>query len=154
MRLALRLGYIRRVFHLSLCLITFGGHSAHLPGLVHKSGRKTATFTFVIVYKHFEWLFLDLFLEQFTNTISCMRLLHINTCKWENYINGYQTIVLFTLQLIRWKQNNTDMIQRNILGALKTCTEVLYSNITALCMFWTNGIQHCTKGLILIPPPP
>jgi len=40
-----RLGYVRRVFHLSLHLITFGGHSSHLAYLVHKSGRKTATFT-------------------------------------------------------------------------------------------------------------
>jgi len=28
-------GYVRRLFHLSLCLITFGGHSADLAYLVH-----------------------------------------------------------------------------------------------------------------------
>ena len=39
-----RLGYFRRVFHLSLRLITFGGRSAHLAYLVQKSGRKTTTF--------------------------------------------------------------------------------------------------------------
>ena len=43
-----RPGYVRRVFHLSLPLITFGNRSAHLACLVHKSGRKTATFTFYI----------------------------------------------------------------------------------------------------------
>ena len=41
-----RLGYIRRIFHLSLRLITIGGSSAHLAYFVHKNGRKTATFTF------------------------------------------------------------------------------------------------------------
>ena len=39
-------GYVRRVFHLSVRLIIIGGRSAHLAYLVHKSGRKTATFTF------------------------------------------------------------------------------------------------------------
>ena len=42
-RFKLRPGYIRRVFHLSLRLITFGGRSAHLAYLVHKGGLKTAT---------------------------------------------------------------------------------------------------------------
>ena len=36
-------GYIRRVFHLSLGLITFGGRSAHLEYVARKRGRKTAT---------------------------------------------------------------------------------------------------------------
>ena len=39
-------GYVGRVFQLSLHLITFGGRSAKLTYFVHKSGRKTATFTF------------------------------------------------------------------------------------------------------------
>ena len=39
-----RPGYVRRVFHLTLRLITFGGRSAHLAYAVHKSGRKAATF--------------------------------------------------------------------------------------------------------------
>ena len=39
-------GYVRRVFNLSPCLITVGGRSAHLGYIMHKSGRKTATFTF------------------------------------------------------------------------------------------------------------
>jgi len=30
------------LFRLSLCLITFGGRSAHLAYLVNKSGRKTS----------------------------------------------------------------------------------------------------------------
>ena len=34
-----QLGYVRRVFHLSLLLITFAGRSGHLAYLVHKSGR-------------------------------------------------------------------------------------------------------------------
>jgi len=34
-------GYVRRVFHLSLRLITFRVRSAHLVYLVHKGGRKT-----------------------------------------------------------------------------------------------------------------
>ena len=36
---------IRRVFHLSLRLITAEGRSAHLAHPVHKSGHKTATHT-------------------------------------------------------------------------------------------------------------
>ena len=39
------LGYIRRVFHLSLRLVTFRGRPTKLAYLVHKSGRRTATFT-------------------------------------------------------------------------------------------------------------
>ena len=35
--------YVRRVFHLSLPLVTFGGRSAHFVYLVHKSGRERAT---------------------------------------------------------------------------------------------------------------
>ena len=35
-------GYIRRVFHVSLRLITIGSCSAHLAYLVHKSGCNTA----------------------------------------------------------------------------------------------------------------
>ena len=35
---------IRRVFHLSLGLIIFGGRSPHLAYLVHKGGRKYETF--------------------------------------------------------------------------------------------------------------
>ena len=45
-----RPGYVRRVFHLSLRLVTFGGRSAHLAYLVHKSGCKTSTFTFSVTY--------------------------------------------------------------------------------------------------------
>ena len=37
-----RRGHIWRLFHLSLHLITFGGRSAHLVYLVHKSGHKTS----------------------------------------------------------------------------------------------------------------
>ena len=33
-----RLGYVRMVYHLSLCLITFGYRLAHLVYCVHKSG--------------------------------------------------------------------------------------------------------------------
>ena len=39
------MGYVSRVFHLSLRLITFGGRSAHLAYLVRISGHKTFTFT-------------------------------------------------------------------------------------------------------------
>ena len=42
-------GYVRGVFHLSLCLINFGGRSAHLTYLVYKSGCKTGTFTFDVL---------------------------------------------------------------------------------------------------------
>ena len=42
----LRPGYVRRLFHLSLRLITFGGRSAHLAYHVDNSDRKTATVTF------------------------------------------------------------------------------------------------------------
>jgi len=42
-------GYARRMFHLSLRLINFGGCSTHLTYFVHKSGHKTATFTFLYV---------------------------------------------------------------------------------------------------------
>ena len=37
------IGYVRKVFHLSLCLITFEDHSAHH---VHKSGLKLKAATF------------------------------------------------------------------------------------------------------------
>jgi len=37
------LGYVRRVFHLLLCLITLGGRSAHLAYHVRKRYCKTAT---------------------------------------------------------------------------------------------------------------
>ena len=37
-----RRGHIWRVFHLWIRFITFGGHSAHLPYQVHKSGCKTS----------------------------------------------------------------------------------------------------------------
>ena len=39
-----RPGYVRRVFHLSLGVITAEGRPAHLAYLVHVSGSKTATF--------------------------------------------------------------------------------------------------------------
>ena len=39
-----RPGYVRRVFHVSLRLLTFVGRSAHLAYPVHKNGLKTATF--------------------------------------------------------------------------------------------------------------
>jgi len=42
-----RPSYVRRVFRLSLWLITFGDRSTHLAYLVPKSGRETATFTFL-----------------------------------------------------------------------------------------------------------
>jgi len=45
-----RRGYIWRVFHLWLRFITFGGRSAHLPYLVHKSGRKTSIIIIIITY--------------------------------------------------------------------------------------------------------
>jgi len=35
-------GHIWGVFHFLFRFITFGGHSAHLAYLVHKSGRKTS----------------------------------------------------------------------------------------------------------------
>jgi len=41
-------GYIKRVFHLSLRLITFGGRFAHLAYIVNKASHKTATFIFFI----------------------------------------------------------------------------------------------------------
>ena len=36
-----RPGYVRRVFHISLCLIAFGYSSVHLAHHVYKCGRKT-----------------------------------------------------------------------------------------------------------------
>ena len=44
--LVMWLSYVRMVFHLLLRLLTIGGRSVHLAYLVHKIGRKTATFTF------------------------------------------------------------------------------------------------------------
>jgi len=41
--------YIWRLFHLWLRLITFGGQSAHLAYLVHKSGRKTLIIIIIII---------------------------------------------------------------------------------------------------------
>ena len=43
--------YARKLFHLSLRLMTFGGRSAHLAYLVHKSGRNS---NIHIVYIHIE----------------------------------------------------------------------------------------------------
>jgi len=40
---------IRRVFHLYLRFITFGGHSAHLAYHVHKGGRKTSIIIIIII---------------------------------------------------------------------------------------------------------
>ena len=40
------LSYARRVFHLPLQLISFGGCSAHLSYMVHRSSHKTTTFRF------------------------------------------------------------------------------------------------------------
>ena len=37
-----RPGYIKKIFHLTFCLITFGGRSAHLASIMHKRGLKTA----------------------------------------------------------------------------------------------------------------
>ena len=37
-----RLAYVGRMFHLSIRLITFGGHSAHLAYPVQKGDRETA----------------------------------------------------------------------------------------------------------------
>ena len=37
------LGYVRRVFHLSLCLITYEGHPLHLACHVRNSGHKIVT---------------------------------------------------------------------------------------------------------------
>ena len=51
-----QLGYVRRMFHISLRLITLGGRSALLAYLVHKSGRKTSTiidpFTLTYAYQN------------------------------------------------------------------------------------------------------
>jgi len=44
-----RRGHIRRLFRLSLRLITFGGRSAHLVYQVHKSGRKTSIIIIIII---------------------------------------------------------------------------------------------------------
>ena len=47
-----RRGHIWRLFRLSLRLITFGGRSAHLAYLVHKSGSKTSI---IILYYDFAY---------------------------------------------------------------------------------------------------
>ena len=41
--------YFWRLFRLSLRLVTFGGSSAHLAYLVHKSGRKTSIIIIIII---------------------------------------------------------------------------------------------------------
>ena len=48
---------MRRVFHLSFHLINHGGRFTHLANLVHKSCRKTATFTF----SHLFWSITSLY---------------------------------------------------------------------------------------------
>ena len=48
-RFKLRPGYVGKAFRVSLRLITFGGRSAHLANLVHKSGRKTPIIVVVII---------------------------------------------------------------------------------------------------------
>ena len=67
------LGYVRRVFHLSLHRITFGGHWAHLAYLVHKSGRKTGNMFAVagwIIQVHHEY-----------TTVITKMLMHTKTSK-------------------------------------------------------------------------
>ena len=44
-----RRGHIRKVFHLRLRFITFGGRSAHLAYRVHKSGGKTSIIIIIII---------------------------------------------------------------------------------------------------------
>ena len=44
-----RIGYIRRVFYLSLRLVTVADRSSRLAYRVHKRGCFTATFTFTII---------------------------------------------------------------------------------------------------------
>jgi len=46
-----RRGHIRRLFRLSLRLITFGGRSAHLAYIVHKIGRKTSIIIIIIMFR-------------------------------------------------------------------------------------------------------
>ena len=47
-----RRGHIWRLFHLWLRFSTFGGRSAHLAYLVHKSGRKTSFIIIIIIFQH------------------------------------------------------------------------------------------------------
>jgi len=49
-----RRGHIWRSFYLSLRLITFGGRSAHLAYLVHKSGRETSIIIIIIFLVYFQ----------------------------------------------------------------------------------------------------
>jgi len=74
-------GYVRRVFHLLLRLITIGGHWAHSAYRVHKSGRKTSTSTFYLVpWSCFlwsplltcHWFYNVLLFLPKTNCISCL----------------------------------------------------------------------------------
>ena len=52
-----RRGHIWRLFRLSLRLITFGGRSAHLAYLVHKSGRKTSIIIIIsLVYLSYQFV--------------------------------------------------------------------------------------------------
>jgi len=66
---------VRRVFHLSLHLITFAGRSTHLAYLVDKSGCKTAAFTFFMPGHIFCWQMLTLLsLVIWTFVDSCCHL--------------------------------------------------------------------------------
>ena len=61
--------YVRRVFYLWLCLIIFGGHSAHLAYFVHKSGRKTVTFYLLLLLVLCTHLVSKLFIKSISNSI-------------------------------------------------------------------------------------
>ena len=50
------LGYVVRMFHLSLCSITFGCHSANLAHLVQKPDLKSATFIFYLKIAYLNYL--------------------------------------------------------------------------------------------------
>ena len=62
-----RRGHVWRLFHLSLCLISFGGCSAHLAYHVHKSGCKTSI---IIIINHHP---MDIYYVLFLYHISALK---------------------------------------------------------------------------------
>ena len=68
--------YVRSVFHLSLRLVIFGGRSAHLAYLLHKIGRKTATF----------WItYLAMLLITLAMNVKCENAFYLSAINWMDW---------------------------------------------------------------------
>jgi len=87
-----RHGHIWRLFRLSVRLITFGGRSAHLAYLVHKSGRKTSI---IIIIQS----------DTGRSTRSwCMRIMHFLGLALNSFLLWYIIIFIILRTTSWWEQ--------------------------------------------------